>query len=67
MKLSMLFALGAMFALTGCGTEGQEGDACTTDADCAEGLECHVHEHEEGEEEEEEHEEEGMCEAHEDE
>ena len=53
--------------LTACAGPGQVGDECTSDADCADDLECHMHEgetdhgdceeHEEGEHEEGEHEE----------
>ena len=48
--------------LTACAGPGQVGDECTSDADCADDLECHMHEgetdhgdceeHEEGEHEE---------------
>ena len=68
MKLSTLFTVAGMFSLAACSSLGQAGDACTTDADCEDGLECHVHEHDEEEEEGEEHEGEeegGVCEAHE--
>jgi hypothetical protein len=74
-KRTLLLTL-PLLLLAACG-EGQEGDPCTTDEDCAEGLICHdhaeeEHEHEEDEEEHE-HEEEagdGVCEppdAHDDE
>ncbi len=69
MTKSMAFMMTALLGLVACGAEGEAGDACTTDADCAEGLECHVHDHEE-EEEGEEHAEEdagGVCESHDDE
>ena len=56
-------------ALTACATLGEEGEACTTDADCADGLECHIEEHEEdgdtaADEDHDDHEEGGVCEAH---
>jgi len=69
---TLLLTLTAFITLTACGgATGEAGDSCTTDADCAEGLECHIEDHEdhdhEGEEgEEEEHEETGVCEEHED-
>ena len=59
-----------LLTLVACGAPGEAGDACTTDADCAEGLECHVHDHEGEDEEDEEHgddDEGGVCEAHEEE
>ena len=43
----------AALGLAACGSAGGVGSECTTDADCAEGLECHMHEHdgeEDGEE-----------------
>lgn len=59
----------ALFALTACGAGGEVGAECTSDEDCAEGLECHFHEHHDdgdtGEAHEEEEEEHGECEAHE--
>ena len=67
MKISTILTATAFLSLAACSSLGQAGDACTTDADCEEGLECHVHEHDE-EEEGEEHEGEeegGVCEAHE--
>ena len=60
--------LAVLFTLSACGSEGDLGDACETDADCADGLECHkeAHEAHQGEEEpdgEEEHMDEGgVCE-----
>jgi len=69
MKTNVLLTLFAALTLTACASEGKVGDACTTDDDCEDGLECHVEEHddhdeeEEGhEDEEEEHDEEGVCE-----
>jgi len=70
---TLLLTLTAFFTLTACGgATGEVGDSCTTDADCAEGLECHIedhddhdHEGEDAEGEEEEHEETGVCEEHE--
>lgn len=40
-KRSLLMTL-PLLVLAACG-EGQEGDPCTTDEDCAEGLICHDH------------------------
>ena len=52
-KVSLIaFAL----LLSACGESGKAGDECTTDADCADGLECHMHEGETDH---------GECEAHE--
>jgi len=75
MKTNML-ALAALLTLSACGAAGEVGDECTTDDDCAEGLECHFHDDHEGEEEDhegEDHEDEdhegeehGECEEHED-
>ena len=72
MKTNML-ALAALLTLSACGAAGEVGDECTTDDDCAEGLECHFHDDHEGEEEDHEGEEEdhegeehGECEEHED-
>lgn len=59
MKFHHLLALGAMFTFGACGAEGQEGDECETEADCGDGLECHLHEHD-GEVSDH-----GECEAHE--
>ena len=47
-----------MIALQGCAQLGDVGAECTEDADCQEGLECHMHDGEEDH---------GECEAHEDE
>jgi len=68
---NLLFTFSTLVALTACATLGEEGDACTTDADCADGLECHIEEHDEHtdtgaeeEEHDEDHDEGGVCEAH---
>ena len=66
---NLLFTFSALVALTACATLGEEGEACTTDADCADGLECHIEEHEEdgdtaADEDHDDHEEGGVCEAH---
>ena len=57
MKFQHILSFAFLMTVAACGAEagGQAGDACTTDADCATGLECHDHD---GEME---------CEAHEDE
>ncbi len=55
MKLFKIMCITSTMALFAC--EGKEGDECTSDADCAEGLECHMHDGEEDQ---------GECEAHED-
>ena len=62
---TLIFSFAAILTLGACAAGGAEGDSCTADADCADGLECHFedhseHEHEEG------HEETGVCESHED-
>jgi len=46
----------AIFALQGCAQLGDVGAECSADADCQEGLECHMHDGEEDH---------GECEAHE--
>ena len=72
MKKINLLAFASLLVLAACG-KGDIGDECIEDADCADGLECHVHEHDEEEHDEEEHgeeEEAGVCEEageHEDE
>ena len=74
MKTNLLITFAAALTLVACGSAGKAGDACTTDDDCEDGLECHVEEHDdhgdEEEHEDEEHEdEEGVCEeagAHDD-
>ena len=65
---NVVLTLTTLFALVACGSAGQEGDPCSSDADCADGLECHMEEHGDEEEEEgEEHDhEEGVCESHDD-
>lgn len=69
MKKINLLAFAGMLALAACG-KGDVGDECYEDADCADGLECHVEEHEEEGHDEEGHEDEaGVCEeagAHDD-
>ena len=55
MKKLSLIAL-TLF-LSACAQPGKVGDECSEDADCGEGLECHMHEGEEDH---------GECEAHED-
>ena len=73
MTTSRLLVLSSLLALAAC-SAGAEGDVCTSDDDCGEGLECHMdhHEHDEGdtgeehdEDEDHDHEEgeEGVCEA----
>ena len=53
MKLFKSLIIASTMFLIAC--EGKEGDECTSDADCAEGLECHMHDGEEDH---------GECEAH---
>ena len=62
MKFAALLPLVFVGFIAGCDGQaaGQAGEACNTDADCAEGLECHEHDgemecevHDEEEEEEE--------------
>ncbi|MFT5684715.1 MAG: hypothetical protein ACI8RZ_005659 [Myxococcota bacterium] len=69
MKTIHLLALTALLTLSACGA-GDAGDECSSDDDCADGLECHFHDDHDDEEEEEEHDEEeeehGVCEEHED-
>ena len=72
MKTNLILPLFAALTLSACASAGNVGDACTTDDDCEDGLECHIDEHDDhGDEDEEDHEdEEGVCEeegAHEDE
>ena len=59
----------SLLALAAC-SAGAEGDACSSDDDCGEGLVCHMEHHDHGDsgddhdhEEGEEHSEEGVCEA----
>ena len=47
MKTLSPLALFGLLALAACGGGGGEGEECKSDADCAEGLECHMHEGEE--------------------
>ena len=62
---TLVFSFVACLTLGACAAGGAEGDACSSDADCADGLECHFDElhsgHDHGEDEDH-----GMCEAHED-
>ena len=62
MKFSLLITLLSALTLGACASAGEAGDACTSDDDCADGLECHIEEHDDHDEEEEEHDEEGVCE-----
>ena len=55
MKLHKLTLLASMLLITAC--EGKAGDECTSNDDCAEGLECHMHDGETDHGECEEHEE----------
>ena len=56
MTLRTLLAFAALATLTtACAPGAQEGEECTEDADCADGLECHLHEGEDDH---------GECEAH---
>ena len=64
MKISIPFSL-ALLMMVACAAPGEEGDACTADSDCADGLECHMEEHDDHDHEED-HEESGVCEAHDD-
>ena len=64
---NLVLTLTALVGLVACGSGAAEGEPCTSDADCADGLECHMEEHEGEEEEGEEHDhEEGVCESHDD-
>jgi hypothetical protein len=68
MKRFMFLSVG-LLALAGCSSAGAVGEDCTVDADCEDGLVCHVEAHDEEEEEGEDHDEGGMCEeagAHDD-
>jgi hypothetical protein len=64
MKPNLMLTFIAALALSACASAGKDGDACTTDDDCEDGLECHIEDHDDhGDEDEEEHEdEEGTCE-----
>ena len=53
----VLSTLSFVALLSACAGPGQVGDECTSDEDCAEGLECHMHDGEEDH---------GECEEHED-
>ena len=44
MNLSKITLLSSIFLITACGEAGKAGAECSTDADCADGLECHMHE-----------------------
>ena len=57
MKISQISLLGLfVILLQGCAQLGEVGAECSEDADCQEGLECHMHDGEEDH---------GECEAHE--
>ena len=62
---TLVFSFAAILTLGACAAGGAEGDSCSSDADCADGLECHFdeahqgHDHAEGEDH-------GVCESHED-
>ena len=68
----------ALLFVSACAQPGEAGDDCTSDEDCAEGLECHVHDDHDGDDDDhgdEDHEDEGhedeegvtgACEEHED-
>ena len=58
MNLSKITLLYSIFLITACGEAGKAGAECNTDADCADGLECHMHEGETDH---------GECEAHDEE
>lgn len=58
MNLKNTLAFAALLFLSACSGGAAEGEECTTDADCADGLECHLHEHD-GETSDH-----GECEAH---
>lgn len=64
MKSNYLITLFAALTLTACASAGKAGDACTTDDDCEDGLECHIEEHDDHDHGDEDHEEEeeGVCE-----
>ena len=53
MKISNAFSLLSVLVLSACA--GKAGDECTSDDDCADGLECHMHDGEEDH---------GECEEH---
>ena len=57
MKLFKVMSVLVLGGLVGCSAElGDVGAECSADADCKEGLECHMHEGEDDH---------GECEAHE--
>ena len=70
MKFLNAFLTLSFLSLMACSAPGEAGDACETDADCADGLECHVHDHDDEDHDAEEHDESaeagGVCEAHDD-
>ena len=43
----VISTLSLVALLSACGDGAKEGEECTSDADCAEGLECHMHDGEE--------------------
>lgn len=48
MTRKYVFTLAALFTLGACSQPGEVGEECAEDAedaDCVEGLECHLHEH----------------------
>ena len=68
MKTKLFLTSAAALILAACAPAGAEGDSCSADADCEEGLHCHIEEHDDhaDEEDHEEHEgEEGVCEEEE--
>ena len=62
---TLVISFATLLTLGACASGGAEGEVCTSDADCAEGLECHIEEHADHDDGEE-HEESGVCESHED-
>ena len=58
MKLYKTTLFASLFLVTACGSAAKEGEECTADADCEEGLHCHMHD-DGGEEDH------GECEAEE--
>ena len=77
MNINLLFSFAITLSLVACASAGKEGDACTSDDDCKDGLECHIDEHDDhgdeddhGDDHDDHGDEEGVCEeagAHEDE
>ena len=47
MKLYKTTLFASLFLVTACGSAAKEGEECTADADCEEGLHCEMHEGEE--------------------